>query len=177
MSKIKILELVVGLFVALGMAAFFMLAMKVSDISSLGDERGYKVQARFENIGGLKVRSPVTMAGVRIGRVTGINFDENTYEAVVTLSINPEYDRLPADSSATILTSGLVGEQYVGLEPGGMDEYLKNGDTIKLTQSALVFERLIGRLVTSLAGGNKDNSDDQPPSSPDAPASRGEGGG
>lgn len=151
MGAFKKMELAVGVFVALGLAAFFMLAMKVSNIAELGEDKGYKVTARFENIGGLKVRAPVTLAGVRIGRVVGIGLDTHTYEAVVTLSIEPRYDRLPTDSSASILTSGLLGEQYVGLEPGGMDTYLKNGSTLKLTQSALVLEKLIARMVTGAA--------------------------
>lgn len=149
----KNLELAVGLFVALGLIAFFFLAIKVSDIASIGDDKGYQVTAYFENVGGLKVRAPVTLGGVRIGRVTGIDLDSQRYEAVVTLSINPRYDRLPEDSSASILTSGLLGEQYVSLEPGGMDNYLKNGSTLKLTQSALVLETLIGRLITNFASG------------------------
>ena len=147
----KTVEFAVGVFVALGLAAFFMLAMQVSDISSLGQEDGYLVNARFDNIGGLKVRSPVTLAGVRIGRVVAIDIDQQTYEAVVSMSIQPSYDALPTDSSASILTSGILGEQYIGLEPGGMDEYLKQGDTIKLTQPALVLEQLIGRFLTSVA--------------------------
>ncbi|MGB4947481.1 MAG: outer membrane lipid asymmetry maintenance protein MlaD [Candidatus Competibacter denitrificans] len=151
MVAIKKLELAVGVFVALGLVAFFMLAMKVSNIAELGEDKGYKVTARFESIGGLKIRAPVTLAGVRIGRVANIGLDTQTYEAVVTLSIDPQYDRLPTDSSASILTSGLLGEQYVGLEPGGMDTYLKNGSTLKLTQSALVLEKLIARMVTGAA--------------------------
>lgn len=150
----KNLELAVGLFVALGLAAFFMLALKVSDIASIGEDKGYRVMARFENVGGLKVRAPVTLGGVRIGRVVGVDLDPKSYEAVVTLSIDPRYDRLPDDSSASILTSGLLGEQYIGLEPGGMDSYLKNGSVVKLTQSALVLEKLIGRMLTNAASGS-----------------------
>ena len=152
--KQKNLELAVGLFVTLGLAAFFMLAIKVSDLSSLGNDEGYRVTAHFENIGGLKARAPVTLGGVRIGRVIGIGLDPQSYEAVVTMSIDPKYDRLPTDSSASILTSGLLGEQYVGLEPGGMDSYLKEGGTLKLTQSALVLEKLIGRVFTNMASGD-----------------------
>jgi len=148
----KNLELAVGAFVALGIAAFFLLALQVSDLTSLGDERGYQVTARFENIGGLRVRAPVTMGGVRIGRVVGIDLDPQTYEAVVTLSIDPRFDQIPTDSSASILTSGLLGEQYIGLEPGGMDSYLTEGSTLRLTQSALVLEKLIGRMLTNAAG-------------------------
>ncbi|MDS4041961.1 MAG: outer membrane lipid asymmetry maintenance protein MlaD [Candidatus Competibacter sp.] len=154
MGTLKKLELAVGIFVALGLAAFFMLAMKVSNIAELGEDKGYKIIARFENIGGLKVRAPVTLGGVRIGRVAGIDLDTRSYQAVVTLSIDPKYDQLPVDSSASILTSGVLGEQYVGLEPGGMDDHLKNGGTLKLTQSALVLEKLIGRMFTNAASGD-----------------------
>ncbi|MEE4377324.1 MAG: outer membrane lipid asymmetry maintenance protein MlaD [Candidatus Competibacteraceae bacterium] len=154
MSTTKTLELTVGLFAVLGLAAFFMLAMQVSNIRDLGDHQGYVVNAHFDNIGGLKVRAPVTLAGVRIGRVVGINIDKQTYEAVVSLSVDSNY-RLPTDSSASILTSGLLGEQYIGLEPGGMDDYLQAGDRIKLTQSALVLEKLVGRLFTSMASDSK----------------------
>ena len=150
----KNLELMVGLFVALGLAAFLLLALKVSDLTRIGENEGYRITARFENIGGLKVRAPVTVGGVRIGRVVGIELDPQSYEAVVTLSIDPKYHRLPTDSSASILTSGLLGEQYVGLEPGGMDDYLKNGGTLKLTQSALVLEKLIGRMLTNAVSGD-----------------------
>ena len=153
MVTLKKLELAVGVFVVLGLAAFFMLAMKVSNIAELGEDKGYKVTARFENIGGLKIRAPVTLGGVRIGRVVGIDLDPRSFEALVTLSIDPKYDHLPADSSASILTSGLLGEQYVGLEPGGMDDHLKNGSVLKLTQSALVLEKLIGRMLTNAAAG------------------------
>ncbi len=147
----KNLELAVGVFVALGIAAFFLLALQVSDLTSLGNDRGYRITARFENIGGLRVRAPVTMGGVRIGRVVGIDLDPQTYEAVVTLSIEPRFDQIPTDSSASILTSGLLGEQYIGLEPGGMDSYLTQGSTLRLTQSALVLEKLIGRMLTNAA--------------------------
>jgi phospholipid/cholesterol/gamma-HCH transport system substrate-binding protein len=154
MASTKTLELAVGLFVVLGVAAFFTLALQVSNIRELGNSEGYTVNAHFANIGGLKARAPVTLAGVRIGRVADIQIDRQTYEAVVRLSIDPSY-QLPTDSSASILTSGLLGEQYIGLEPGGMDTYLKEGDRITLTQSALVLEKLVGRLVTSLAAGDK----------------------
>ncbi|NJN47196.1 MAG: outer membrane lipid asymmetry maintenance protein MlaD [Candidatus Competibacteraceae bacterium] len=154
MSTTKTLELTVGLFAVLGLAAFFMLAMQVSNIRDLGNGQGYVVNAHFDNIGGLKVRAPVTLAGVRIGRVVSIDIDTQTYEAVVRLSVDPSY-QLPTDSSASILTSGLLGEQYVGLEPGGMDDYLQEGDRIKLTQSALVLEKLVGRLFTSMASEDK----------------------
>jgi phospholipid/cholesterol/gamma-HCH transport system substrate-binding protein len=144
------LEILVGVFVAAGLAALFMLAMKVSNISTLNDENGYKVTAYFENVGGLKVRSPVTASGVNVGRVAEINYDDKLYEALVTLKLNREY-HLPVDSSASIFTSGLLGEQYVSLEPGGAEENLKDGDRIKVTQSALILEQVISRVLFSKA--------------------------
>jgi phospholipid/cholesterol/gamma-HCH transport system substrate-binding protein len=145
------LEVGVGVLVALGIAAFLMLALQVSDISNFGEEDGYQVRARFDNIGGLKARAPVTMAGVRIGRVAAIDFDESTFEAVVNLKIRRQFDKLPKDSSASVLTSGLLGEQYVGLEPGGETENLADGDSITITQSALVLEQVISRFLYSQA--------------------------
>ena len=139
-----------GLFVVAGMAALFMLAMKVSNISTLNDENGYEVTAYFENVGGLKVRSPVTASGVNVGRVADIRYDDKLFEALVTLKLDRNY-HLPVDSSASIFTSGLLGEQYVGLEPGGAMENLKNGDRIKITQSALILEQIIGRVLFSKA--------------------------
>jgi phospholipid/cholesterol/gamma-HCH transport system substrate-binding protein len=147
MRNTRALEIGVGVFVALALAAFIMLALQVSDLSNFGDEDGYTVTARFENIGGLKVRSPVTMAGVRLGRVSNIGFDEETFEAVVEIRIQPQYAALPDDTSASILTSGLLGEQYVGLEPGGSLENLQSGGEIAYTQSALVLEQVIGKFL------------------------------
>ena len=147
MQQTRMMEIAVGFFIACGMAALFVLAMKVSNIASIGDNKGYTLTAFFDNIGGLKVRAPVTIGGVRIGRVTGVGFDEKRYQAVVTLQIEDKYNHLPEDSSASIFTAGLLGEQYVALEPGGSETYFKNGDKIKLTQSALVMEQLIGRLL------------------------------
>jgi phospholipid/cholesterol/gamma-HCH transport system substrate-binding protein len=151
MMNSRSVEIWVGLFVAAGMAALFMLAMQVSNLSMVNDDVGYDVSARFENIGGLKVRSPVTMAGVRVGRVSSIDFDPQTFEAVVTLHISSQYDQLPADTSANIFTAGLLGEQYVGLEPGGDMEVLQQDSEIMLTQSALVLEQLIGQFLFSKA--------------------------
>lgn len=144
-------ELWVGIFVLLGLAAFLMLAVRVSDITQLGNAQGYTVSARFDDIGSLKVRAPVTLAGVRIGRVTGIRVDTDRFDAIVDLTIEAAYDNLPEDTGASILTSGLVGEQYVGLEPGGAETVLAEGDSIQLTQGALVIERLIGRFLTTLS--------------------------
>ena len=153
MFQSKTVEIGVGLFVALGIAALFMLAMKVSNLAALTAEEGYEVHALFDNVGGLKVRSAVTMAGVRVGRVKAITFDEDAYQARVTLAIREEYDRIPVDTSASIYTAGLLGEQYVGLEPGGATEYLAAGSEIRLTQSALVLEQVIGQFLFSQAAG------------------------
>lgn len=151
MMQSRTVEIWVGLFIAAGMAALFMLAMQVSNLTVVSNDAGYEVTAKFENISGLKVRSPVTMAGVRIGRVTHIGFDPRTFEAVVTMNISNQYNQLPADTSASIFTAGLLGEQYVGLEPGGEMEVLKDGSEIMLTQSALILEQLIGQFLFSKA--------------------------
>lgn len=155
MHTTRTIEIIVGLFVALGLAALFMLAMKVSNLSSFTDEDGYSVTARFENIGGLKVRSPVTVAGVRVGRVADIGFDNQSFEAVVTLNIASQYNQLPEDTFASIFTAGLLGEQYVGLEPGGSEKLLKEGSVIRQTQSAIVLEQIIGQFLYSQAEGKK----------------------
>lgn len=143
------IEILVGLFVAIAIAAFFMLAMSVSNMSSYGAGDSYQLKAHFDNIGGLKVRSPVAAGGVRIGRVSDIQYNNETYEAVVSLSIESQYNQFPVDTAASILTSGLLGEQFVGFEPGAEEDYLKEGDVIDLTQSALVLEQIIGQFLYS----------------------------
>lgn len=150
MASHRAVELMVGLFVALGLVALFYLALRVSNVESLGNRSGYRVEARFADIGSLRTQAPVTLAGVRIGRVTDIRLDLVTFEAVVVLTIDERYDQLPADSSASILTAGILGEQYVGIEPGGLDEYLSADDQIEITQPALILENLIGRFITRL---------------------------
>jgi phospholipid/cholesterol/gamma-HCH transport system substrate-binding protein len=153
----RTIEIGVGLFVACGMAALFMLAMQVSNLSSLGgDSNSYTVTAAFENVGGLKARSPVTVSGVRVGRVDAIDYDTSAYEAVVTLRINDAYKAFPEDTSASIFTAGLLGEQYISLSPGGSMENLAAGSRIHLTQSALVMEQIIGQFLYSMAGKDKD---------------------
>ncbi len=151
MMQSRTVEIWVGLFIAAGMAALFMLAMQVSNLTVVSSDEGYTVTAKFDNIGGLKVRSPVTVAGVRVGRVSNIGFDPQTFQAVVSLNISNQYNELPSDTSASIFTAGLLGEQYIGLEPGGDMEMLKEGDEIMLTQSALVLEQLIGQFLFSKA--------------------------
>ncbi len=147
----KSVEIMVGMFVAAGLAALFMLAMKVSNLASFTDQQGYELVAHFENIGGLKVRSPVTMAGVRVGRVSAIDYDMTNYQARVHFTVDAHFNKLPVDTTASIYTAGLLGEQYLGLEPGADSKYLKAGDEIKLTQSAVVIEQLIGQMLFNKA--------------------------
>ena len=142
-------EILVGLFVIAAIAAFSMLAMNVSNMSSYSSGETYVLKARFDNIGGLKVRSPVSAGGVTIGRVINVQYDSETYEALVSMKIDTAYDKFPSDTAASILTSGLLGEQFIGLEPGAEEDYLKAGDVIDLTQSALVLEQVIGQFLFS----------------------------
>jgi len=141
-----VLDLWVGLFVIAGIAALLFLALKVGSMSTVNSTDSYEVVARFENIGGLKARAPVKSAGVVVGRVTDIRFDNETYEAAVTLRIDKRY-AFPKDTSATIMTSGLLGEQYIGLEAGCDSQKLKDKDRILITQDAVVLENLIGQFL------------------------------
>lgn len=152
MSTQRQIEIMVGVFMALGFLALFFLAMKVSNLSLNLHAEGYRLSARFANAGSLKVRSPVTMAGVRIGRVEAVRLDRATYEALVTLRIDADIDTIPDDTFANIFTSGLLGEQYIGLEPGGSQQYLHDGDEFANTQSALVLEQMIGQFLFKKAG-------------------------
>ncbi|MCL4123167.1 UNVERIFIED_CONTAM: hypothetical protein GTU68_048310 [Idotea baltica] len=129
--------------------------MKVSNLTSFNDEKGYRVTAEFENIGGLKTRSPVTLAGVRVGRVESISLDPDTYNANVVLNLYSHFATFPTDTAASIYTAGLLGEQYIGLEAGAEDEFLKEGDVIELTQPALVLEQVIGKFLFSKAEGDE----------------------
>lgn len=148
MSKYGRIEILVGAFVLAALISLCVLAFKVSGLTnSMSGEPGYRVSARFTEIGGLKIRSRVTVAGVSIGRVVGINLDEKTYQAVVTMEIIDRFNRLPDDTIASIATSGLIGDKYVMLEPGASDQFLKNGSMIEMTDPAMVLERLIGRFL------------------------------
>lgn len=140
------LDLWVGLFVVAGIAALLFLALKVGSMNTVNTSDSYEVVARFENIGGLKVRAPVKSAGVVVGRVAAIRFDNERYEAAITLRLDKRY-AFPKDTSAAILTSGLLGEQYVGLAAGGDSVKLKDQDQIQLTQDAVVLENLIGQFL------------------------------
>jgi phospholipid/cholesterol/gamma-HCH transport system substrate-binding protein len=147
----KALELLVGLFFTLGVAAIFILTFRVASVAGGSGNGTYTITADFENIGGLKAGAAVTMAGVRIGRVREIVIDRESFEARVTMQIQNRYDNIPKDTGASILTAGLLGEQYIGLTPGGDEEVLAAGDAIKFTQSALVLENLIGQFLVSKA--------------------------
>lgn len=145
------LDLWVGIFVVIGVGALFFLALRVGNVSSVDLSEAYTVRGQFDNIGGLKVRAPVKSAGVTVGRVNAIRFDTHSYRAVVEMSISRDFD-FPKDTIGSILTSGLLGEQYIGLDAGGDVENLENGDTLQITQSAIVLEKLIGQFLFDRAG-------------------------
>ena len=144
------LDLWVGIFAVVGIGAMLFLSLKVANLASFASADTYQVKARFENIGGLKIRAPVKSAGVVVGRVGDISFDNGSFEAVVSMNIDSRF-QFPKDSSAKILTSGLLGEQYIGITAGGDSVNLQGGDTLKLTQSAVVLENLIGQFLYNKA--------------------------
>ena len=144
------LDFWVGLFVITGFVGLLFLALKAGNMSSFSFAKTYSVTARFDNIGGLKPRAPVKSAGVVVGRVAAINFDDKTYQATVTLNIEDTF-HFPKDSSAKILTSGLLGEQYIGIEAGGDEQHLAQGSKITQTQSAIVLESLISQFLYNKA--------------------------
>ena len=149
------IDLWVGIFVVAGMAALLFLALKAGNLATFSTAQSYQVQAKFANIGGLKVRAPVKSAGVVVGRIADIRFDTESYEAVVSMSLEERY-KFPRDTTAKILTSGILGEQYVGLEAGGDGVMLKSGDRVRLTQSAVVLENLISQFLFNKAAEGKD---------------------
>ena len=153
----KSLDFWVGLFVLLGAAALLFLALRVGNMSSFSLNNSYAVTTKFDNIGGLKPRAAVKSAGVVVGRVGSIQFDDKTFQAQVTLQMDSRY-QFPKDSSAKILTSGLLGEQYLGIEPGGDVNNLVAGDKIKMTQSAIVLENLISQFLFSKAADGKEEN-------------------
>lgn len=155
------IDLWVGVFVALGAAALLGLAMKVGNLTSSKIGETYSVNAAFENVGGLKPNAPVKSAGVVVGRVMDITFDAKTYEAIVSLKIDQRY-AFPKDTFANIYTAGLLGEQYIGLEAGGEDDVLKNGDKITQTQDAVVLEKMISQFLYNKASESKSDADAKP---------------
>ena len=148
--QVKI-EIWVGAFVLMSILALVMIALQVSNFSSWKEKPSYQISALFDNIGGLKVRAPVKMSGVVIGRVTGIMVDPVSFKAKVIMKLDNTYNELPIDSSASILTSGLLGDQYVGLEVGGDEEVFTDGSQVELTQSALVLEELISQFLVKFS--------------------------
>jgi len=155
MQQTRSVEIGTGLFVLLGMSALFFLTTQTTGGQDFSASDTFQVEARFENVGSLKDRAPVAMSGVTIGRVTSVTFDPVTLEAKVLFVIDSQYDQIPDDSDASILTSGLLGSQYIGLQAGGSDMYLEDGGEILFTQSAIVLENLIGKFLVN-AGSSKD---------------------
>lgn len=147
MQHTRTQDTLVGLFVACGIAALFYMSMQISNLGTYNNQESFKIIARFENSGGLKVKSPVSVAGVRVGRVSAIYFDKQNYQSVVEMSIESQYDTLPDDTTASIYTAGLLGEQYINLEPGGSEEFLTDNGEIEITQSAIVLEEVIGQFL------------------------------
>src|SRR6266436_3393140 len=155
----RTLEIGTGLFVLLGFATLLFLTSQLpaNGLKFGAPKAGYHVTAEFDNIGGLKVGAPVTMAGVHIGEVAGIRYDSKEYKAVVTLRIDPQYHQIPEDSFASIQTTGLLGGKYIGLSPGGLDTYLKDGGRIEQTQSAIVLESLVNKFFANYASKGGDS--------------------
>jgi phospholipid/cholesterol/gamma-HCH transport system substrate-binding protein len=149
MQQTRTIELGTGLFALLGIGALFFLTTQTTGSDDFNVDDTYEVEARFDNVGSLKPRAPVSMSGVTIGRVTEIHFDSESLEAVVTFVVDSQYDQLPDDSDASILTSGLLGSQYIGLTAGGSMFYLEDGSEILFTQSALLLENIIGKFLIS----------------------------
>jgi phospholipid/cholesterol/gamma-HCH transport system substrate-binding protein len=156
MRQSRAVELSAGLFVLLGFAALWFLVTQITNRGASIGSDSYEIVAKYENIGSLKVGAPVSMAGVTIGRVDSITFDQNVYKAVVRMRINPEFNKLPDDSDASIMTAGLLGGQYVGITAGGSETFMKNGSQFSLVQDAFVLEKLINQLVATFMGNKKD---------------------
>ncbi|HVH83933.1 MAG TPA: outer membrane lipid asymmetry maintenance protein MlaD [Steroidobacteraceae bacterium] len=163
MQSNRTLEIGTGLFVLLGFAALLFLTTQLpaSGVKFAGQKAGYHVTAEFDNVGDLKIGSPVTMSGVRVGEVSGIRFNSRVYKAVVSMRIDPQYNEIPEDSFASIQTEGLLGGKYVGISPGGLDSYLKDGSRIDQTQSAIVLESLINKFFAAFASKGSGESDGQ----------------
>lgn len=151
MQQTRAVEFGTGLFVFMGVLALFFLTTRVTSFDSYSGDEGYTLTARFDQVGSLKVRAPVSVAGVTIGRVSNIEFDDDRLEAVVTMRIDSRYDQIPDDSDASVLTAGLLGGQYIGLGPGGSPDFFTDGDEVEFTQSALVLEQLISKYLFSQA--------------------------
>lgn len=156
MRQSRSIELATGFFAALGFAAIFFMVTQITNRNIAFGESGYRLEAQFDNVGSLKAGAPVSMSGVTIGRVESIRYDQDSYKAQVVLRIQPAFNRIPDDSDAAIFTAGLLGGQYVGLQPGGSESYLKDGGRIGITQSAIVLEELISKFLFSFASKEAD---------------------
>jgi len=156
MRQTRSVEVGTGLFVLLGLGALFFLTTQTTGGDDFSAEEVYMVEARFENVGSLRNRAPVAMSGVTIGRVTSVEFDQDTLEAVVQFVIDSRFSQIPDDSDASILTSGILGSQYIGLQAGGSDMYLEDGSEIMFTQSAIVLENLIGKFLVNAGSASDD---------------------
>ena len=171
MRSTRSIEIGTGLFVLLGFAALFFLVTQITNRELSANGKSYEVVAMFENIGSLKPGAAVSMAGVTVGRVERIGYDQQLYKAVVRMKINSQFDRIPTDSDASIMTSGLLGGQYIGITPGGAEEFLKQGDRIEFVQDAFVLENLINQLAStflrrdqgSAEGGNQSGNQESAP--------------
>jgi phospholipid/cholesterol/gamma-HCH transport system substrate-binding protein len=163
MKNERSLEIGTGLFVLLGFAALAFLTTQLpgSKLAVVGQSSGYQISARFTNVGDLQAGAPVSMAGVKVGRVSGVAFDSKDYRAVVSMVIDNQYDRIPDDTWANIETAGLLGAKYVGLDAGGSDTFLANGGQIENTQSAMVLEKLINKLFATIASKDTDSPEDK----------------
>ena len=152
MNQTRTIELSTGLFVMLGFAALFFMVTQITNKGLVWREQNYRLTARFDNVGGLKVGAPVSIGGVTVGRVEAIDYDTKAYKAVARLAIQSRFDKIPDDSDVAIYTAGLLGGQYVGITPGGAETYFRDGDRIELTQSAVVLENLISKFLFDKAG-------------------------
>jgi phospholipid/cholesterol/gamma-HCH transport system substrate-binding protein len=160
MRQSRAIEVSAGLFVLLGFAALWFLVTQITNRETRVAKGAYQLVAKYENIGSLKVGAPVSMAGVTVGRVDSIAFDQNVYKAVVKMRINPEFNKLPDDSDASIMTAGLLGGQYIGITAVGSEMYMKDGDQFSLVQDAFVLEKLINQLVATFMSKKDDSSQD-----------------
>jgi phospholipid/cholesterol/gamma-HCH transport system substrate-binding protein len=153
MQHSKTQDTMVGLFVAIGIAALFFMALQISNLGSYSSGDSYTISANFQNSGGLKVKSPVSVAGVKIGRVSSITLNKESHESVVEMRIEAQYNNLPDDSGASIYTAGLLGEQYISIDPGSSEDYLQDKSKIDITSSAIVLEEMIGKFMLNKAEG------------------------
>jgi phospholipid/cholesterol/gamma-HCH transport system substrate-binding protein len=159
MMRTRNIEIMVGTFLLAGILAMLVLAFQVSGLTNIVGTNGFTVTAAFDNVGDLRVRAPVSVGGVRIGEVSGIQLDHKTFKAIVSMQINPDQDSIPNDSSASILTQGLLGSNYISITPGFSDTNIKNNDKITVTHSAIILENLIGQLMYKLNNDKDDKSD------------------